>query len=117
MNLILYGRIPSKKNSTIAFQRNGRIFHFASNEFRRWQKEMTKSIGKTRTNVCGAVTMKFFLPDKRRTDLVNKSESILDFLVDVGILVDDDCVCVPRLLLEYGGIDREKPRVEIAIDC
>jgi len=43
------------------------------------------------------------------------AESIMDFLVDVGVLEDDNYNVVPNLQLIYGGLARSNPRVEIEI--
>lgn len=61
------------------------------------------------------MTIEFYLPDARKTDLTNKAESIMDLLVDNGIIEDDNCHVVPFISLYYFGIDRVNPRAEIKI--
>lgn len=41
----------------------------------------------------------------------------MDFLVDNGLLVDDNWFEVEKLFLEFGGIDRDNPRAEIQNLC
>jgi Holliday junction resolvase RusA-like endonuclease len=55
------------------------------------------------------------MPDNRRTDLSNKAESIMDLLVDNGILEDDCWQIVPILALQGMKVDKENPRAEIFI--
>ncbi len=118
--IIIGGRIPSKKNSVVMFVRNGKLFKMPSNQYRAWhegaswelkkyKRKFPKPIGKADMQIS------FFLPDARRTDLTNKAESIMDLLVDNGILEDDNCSIVPKLTLLYNGIDRDNPRAEINI--
>lgn len=53
--------------------------------------------------------------DYRRRDLDNQATAILDGLVAGGILPDDRCDIVPKLTVEFRGVDRENPRAEIHI--
>jgi len=63
------------------------------------------------------VTYRFWFPDARRRDPDNAmagTKFIADGLVDAGVLMDDDFRhYVP--ILEYGGVDKRRPRVEIII--
>lgn len=61
------------------------------------------------------IEMKFWFPDRRKADLTNKAESIMDLLVDAGIIEDDNVNVCPRVWLEFCGMDREAARVEIYI--
>ena len=61
------------------------------------------------------IEMMFYFPDKRRADLTNKAESIMDLLVDAGIIEDDNANVCPEVLLRFGGVDRERPRVEVSL--
>lgn len=54
-----------------------------------------------------------FAENFRKADLTNKAESIMDLLVDNYILEDDNWFQVPRIELEFGGIDKKNPRAEI----
>ena len=65
---------------------------------------------------CGSVDevqMDWYMPDNRRCDLTNKAESILDLLVDTGVITDDSWQHVGRIMLYAKGIDRKNPRVVI----
>lgn len=62
-----------------------------------------------------SVELKFFPSTKRLFDLSNKTESIMDLLVDAGIIQDDNYSVVPKLILEIGEHDKLNPRCEITI--
>ena len=117
LNLTIKGRIPSKKNSRLIFSQRGRVINIPSNKYREWHKNATASLSGTfkPLNKASLVRLSFYMPDKRRTDLTNKAESILDFLVDNNILADDSWQVVSNICLECKGIDRENPRCEVTI--
>jgi Holliday junction resolvase RusA-like endonuclease len=52
------------------------------------------------------IEIDFFAPDKRASDLSNKAESIMDLLVDAGIISDDNWWIVNRLVLNFRGVDK-----------
>ena len=91
---------------------------FPNAAYQKWHKEQTEYlniVGPKKTYIICSMSMTFFFPDKRRTDTINKEESILDLFVDVGILNDDDWTCLRSRHIYSGGIDKENPRVEIDI--
>lgn len=55
----------------------------------------------------------FYAPDNRKYDLSNKFESVADLLVDNGIFEDDNYSILPIVHLEFGGVDKDSPRVEV----
>lgn len=112
--ITILGRIPSKKNSTWNFISKGRIIRLPSQKHKEWHKDgMLQLTGQKAIPTPCSLTISFWFPDARKTDLSNKAESIMDLLVDYGILPDDNCVEIPTLLLVYKGIDRTNPRAEI----
>lgn len=117
LKFTIHGRVPSKKNQVNIVVRHGKVCKFPSNAYRAWHKDATQQlIGKMFIGGPVAhITLTFFAPDKRRADMTNKAESIMDLLVDNGVLVDDNWFDVPHLVLSFGGIDRADPRVEIEI--
>lgn len=61
------------------------------------------------------VELFFYAPDRRRSDLTNKAESVMDLLVDKGILEDDNWWLVSKIELNFMGVDKLNPRCEISI--
>ena len=116
-NLIVSGRIPSKKNSKKVFVVNGRLVIAPSSEHAKWERDAKKQLSlqsQAGTKLFGdVITIKIFAPDRRASDLTNKAESIMDLLVACGHIDDDNWFVVKRLNLIFGGVDRENPRAEI----
>lgn len=114
MKIILTGRIPSKKNSRIN-TRSGRSF--PSKKFAEWHKKATyelmdQQLIEVEHPVFVDIVIKF--PDLRRQDLTNKAESIMDLLVDFGIIPDDNYLIVPYIKIK-GVYDKENPGATINI--
>lgn len=78
-----------------------------------WHRTASLLLPKTPIPDIIELTILFFFPDARKTDLSNKAESVMDLLVDNKLLIDDNHVVVPRLILQSGGIDKHNPRAEI----
>lgn len=112
--IVILGRIPSKKNSTWTLVIKGRMVRLPSAKYKEWHKDASSQLidQKAIPTPC-KITIEFWFPDARKTDLSNKCESIMDLLVDNGIIPDDNCNEVPELLLIYRGIDRKNPRAHI----
>lgn len=62
------------------------------------------------------VELIFYPSTRRKADATNKAESIMDLLVDAGIIEDDNWFIVPELSLKFGGVDKLNPRAEIIIN-
>ena len=116
--LTIKGRVPSKKNSKVMKCFGGRPMLIANKKFQDWNEEKRWELRSQNRSTCigiSSMTLAFYAPDKRKTDLTNKAESIMDLLVDEQIIVDDNWDEVPELKLVYGGLDRDNPRVEVYI--
>lgn len=112
--IVIKGQWASKKNSKrIA---GGKIIASANwmqyHDFAKWQLsgQELPMVGK-----CKEVKLTFFPKDKRRRDLTNGAEGIMDILVEFGVFDDDSMDYVPKVVLEFGGIDKINPRVHIDI--
>lgn len=57
----------------------------------------------------------FYMPTRRRVDLVNLQEALLDVLVYYEILADDNCQIVYSMDGSYVDYDKDKPRTEVEI--
>ena len=120
MTITLPGRVPSKKNSKRIIQAGGTPRLISSEAFLAWHEEMMLRIRSHRPKtpiVRASVAITFFAENKRRFDLSNAAESVMDLLADAGILADDSWVVVPELKLLFGGIEPEKARAEIQINA
>ena len=92
------GNTPSKKNQKrILRRKSGVPFIMPSTEYGAWHKEalwrvhsqMGSGRGVFPLRACSQVTAHLFYADRRRRDASNTFESIMDLLVDAGILADD----------------------------
>ncbi|NCB95586.1 MAG: RusA family crossover junction endodeoxyribonuclease [Negativicutes bacterium] len=117
-SIVLGGRIPSKKNSKQIIRRGNRSMLVSSRAHSIWHTDAMWQLKEQRTRPMEGkigIEMMFYFPDKRRADLTNKAESIMDLLVDAGIIEDDNANVCPEVLLRFGGVDRERPRVEVSL--
>lgn len=76
----------------------------------RIQPKLRKPIA-TRVNV----KMVYYMPTRRRVDLVNLQEATLDILVKAGVLADDNSGVVATMDGSRVLYDKERPRTEIYI--
>ena len=115
--ITLKGRIPSKKNSRCLFVRRGKLFNIPSKAYSEWHKEASAQlcsfVGSLKDIVF--IQLDFYATDKRSSDLTNKSESVMDLLVDNGILEDDNWWVISKIGLNFLGVDKLNPRCEIHI--
>ena len=109
--ITIKGRIPSKKNSRRMLA-NG--MNIPSLNYKNWHTDASWQLkGASKIPNGSWLVLKFYMPDNRRTDLTNKAESIMDCLVDNGILEDDSCQVIPNLTLIFKEVDKKNPRCEI----
>ncbi len=116
ISFTLTGRITAKKNNRNLFRGKGKVFNLPSNKYKQWHARASSELKVQNVPSVKNVTevqMEFYMPDNLRTDLTNKVESIMDLLVDNGIIIDDCWQQIPRILIDCKGIDRENPRVDV----
>jgi len=83
--------------------------------FEAWHEEMMLRIRPHRPKtpiVSAAVAIRFFADSRRRFDLSNAAESVMDLLVDAG----SSRTVVPQLSLTFGGVEPKSPIAEISIN-
>ena len=122
----LTGNIPSKKNSLRRVKRGNRVFTMASQKFEEWHEDAlwqltAASVPKEAKEMVVKIVIIFYSglnkdgsAGKRKFDLTNKAESVMDLLVDYGYLEDDNFKVVPDLTLRYGR-GREEAGCDIHI--
>lgn len=117
--ITLSGNVPSKKNSkSIIRSRDGKMRLISSKAHREWWEEKMWKIKqyKPRKPIEHCfVTLSFYPSTKRKADCTNKAESIMDLLVDAGIILDDNWFIVPKLLIKFVKVDRKNPSTIIKI--
>ncbi len=123
MKIILSGRIPSKKNSKRLIMAGSRPLILSSKDYETWhtaasyelRSQVKGSANRIRYSGPHKIEITIFPPNKVKGDLSNKAESIMDLLVDNGVIEDDNWFEVPEMRLAFGGVDRERPRAEVDI--
>lgn len=111
--IILYGSTPSKKNSKIISCRGNRPCLFPSSKYTTWHKEALLQLTGKESIKENKITLTFYAGDNRKFDLTNKAESIMDTLVDAGLLEDDNYSVIGDLHLLFGGVNKGNERCEI----
>lgn len=119
VKLILRGAPVTKKNSQrILRTGSGRPFIQPSAQYKRYEADCLRQIPRQfcqQIDTPVNVQCVFYMPTRRRVDLVNLLESVCDILVRAGVLADDNC----RVVAAHDGscvrLDRDDPRVEIDI--
>lgn len=110
----------TKKNSQrIVKSGDGRYYIRPSKAFEAYQKAASVFIpGKLRTGLRGCYNVKcvYYMPTRRKVDLVNLLEATCDVLIHYNVLEDDNS----RIIRSHDGsrveYDKENPRVEIEIE-
>jgi len=96
--------------------RGARPLLFPSSKYTAWHKDASLQLKEQKAEKFperGGIALNFFMPDNRKCDLTNKAESVMDLLVDNGLLEDDCWQITGMVALTCEGIDKENPRVEI----
>lgn len=119
MKIIIEGRTPSKKNSRVIICRGKKPILLPSENYKAWHKQawiqVIPQVRRNRLITKCKITILFYAPDKRKADLTNKTESIMDLLVDMGVLKDDNWYIANDVHMIFVGVDKERPRAEITI--
>jgi len=118
---IFPGDIPSKKNSRILVCFGRRPVSLPSKNYKEWHKEMevvALSFEKPKEPINFSVSVEIIIYSrtKRKFDISNKIESIMDFLVDIGVIEDDNISIVKSITGHFGGVDVANPRSEVIIN-
>lgn len=119
MKLTLYGDPRTKKNSArILRTRSGAPFVAPSKAYVDYETDCLWQIKRPCSPISARVNVRcvYYMPTRRRVDLVNLIEATCDILVKAGVLEDDHC----RIVAGHDGsrveYDKQKPRVEIWIE-
>ena len=116
--LILRGQPITKKNHSQIIKAGNRRMLIPSPEYRAYERECLLQIPnkfKQRIDMAVNVQCVYYMPTRRRVDLVNLLQATDDILVEAGVLEDDNC----RIVASHDGsrvdYDKYNPRVEITI--
>lgn len=108
----------SKKNSQqiVTNPKTGRPFILPSKNYKQYERDALWFIPKGKT-IDYPVNVKclFYMPTRRKCDLVNMQEAILDVMVKAGLLADDNYGIVQSMDGSRVLYDKNAPRTEVYI--
>lgn len=112
--------VTKKNHQRIAKNRKtGQLFILPSGNFEQYKRDCRPFLGRYRGNGCinHAVNVRceFYMPTRRRCDLVNLLEAVDDLLTDYGIIEDDNSQIVAGHDGSRVRYDKNNPRTEIEI--
>lgn len=119
ISLTLAGEVPSKKNSRRIVLAGTKVRSLPSVNYEQWHKDMLWQLKKVKPYAGEypvSVVISLYPGTKRRKDLDNVASSILDTLVDAGIIVDDDITHVESVHVGFEEYDKDRPRALVWID-
>lgn len=108
----------SKKNSQqiLTNPKTGRSFIMPSKKYKEYEKAALWFIPKgEKIDYPVNVKCLFYMPTRRKCDLVNMQEAILDVMVKAGLLADDNFSIVQSMDGSRVLYDKENPRTEVYI--
>lgn len=107
----------TKKNSQQIVYKNGRPIIIPSAKYKKYEKECGRFIEPPAIPVKEPVNVQclYYMPTRRRVDLVNLQECTLDVLVKYGVLEDDNSKIVVSMDGSRVFYDKHNPRTEICI--
>jgi Holliday junction resolvase RusA-like endonuclease len=107
----------SKKNSQRIVLIGGKPRILPSAKYKQYERDCMPYIKYTGEPINGAVNVKcvYYMPTKRRCDVVNMLEATLDILVKYGVLADDNSNIVVSMDGSRVLYDKENSRTEVEI--
>jgi Holliday junction resolvase RusA-like endonuclease len=118
VQVTIRGEVPSKKNQRQLVIAGGRVRSIPSERYTNWHTAalwQLKGVKPYAGSYPVTVSISIYTGSKRRADLDNKASSVLDTLVDAGIIADDDISHVDQLEVLFIDIDKKDPRVMVWI--
>ncbi len=116
--ITINNQVIAKKNSQRVVRMGSRYAIRASKAYEKYAKTAIQeaSVYKYTGNYPCVVEMYFYRQTKRSFDLDNMQGSILDILVNAGVIIDDSMNhVIPRIRGHGWEIDKDNPRTEIRI--
>ena len=118
MNIIIPIEPRTKKNSQQLVKINGRLIPIPSKQYKAFEKACASYMPKMLKPISKPVNVKciYYMPTRRRVDLVNLQEATLDILVKYAVLADDNRSVVYAMDGSRVYHDKVVPRTEITIE-
>lgn len=106
----------TKKNSQRIIKARGHYMVIPSKAYLKYEKASASYMPETEP-IEKPVNLKavFYMPTRRRVDLVNLEEALCDLLVHYKVIADDNCKIVFSMDGSRVDYDKENPRTEVEI--
>ena len=117
INITLYGRPITKKNSSQIIKAGGKRKVIPSKQFSAYQEACLYQLIKAPKTSEENLNMQclYYMPTRHRVDLVNLLQATCDILVKAKVIKDDNF----KIIASHDGsrvlYDKENPRVEITL--
>lgn len=119
LEMVIKGRPVTKKNSQriVVNRKTGKPFVVPSKAYAQYEKDAGWFVRGKGLMIDYPVNVKcvYYMPNKRRVDLVNLLEATCDILTHYKVIKDDDSTIVVSHDGSRVKVDRENPRCEIEI--
>lgn len=117
MTITILGVPRTKKNSQRLMKRGKRYFPMPSAAYEAYETAALWQLRRPDAPITEAVNVRcvYYMPTRRRVDLVNLLEATCDILVKGRVLADDNSVIVASHDGSRVLYDKDNPRVEITI--
>lgn len=117
MNILIPIAPATKKNSNQIVKARGRYMVIPSAKYKKYEKDCGKYIPRLAEPIKDPVNLccVYYMPTRRRVDLVNLEEATCDILVKYGVIEDDNSNIVVSMNGSQVFYDKDRPRTEITI--
>lgn len=118
MKIIIPIAPRTKKNSQQIAWKGGRPIIIPSAAYKMYEREARAFLTPVEAPINYPVNVKclYYMPTRRRVDLVNLQECTLDVLVKYGVLEDDESKIVVSMDGSRVFYDKKNPRTEVIIE-
>lgn len=108
----------TKKNHSQMIWKNGRAVIIPSKPYQQYEKDCGPFIPRPSfAPISGQINVKavFYMGTRRKVDLVNLMQALLDIMVKYGLIEDDNSKIVVSIDGSRVAYDKENPRTEVEI--
>ena len=106
----------TKKNHQQIIKAGGRMMVIPSKQYRQYEEDCMPFLKRVGIDYAVNVKALYYMPTKRRVDLVNLHEALCDVLVKYGVIEDDNSKIIASMDGSRVLYDKQNPRTEIYIE-
>lgn len=106
----------TKKNHQQIIRVKGKPMVIPSKQYRQYEKDCAPFLRAAGIDKPVNVKAVYYMPTRRRVDLVNLHESLCDVLVRYGVISDDNSKIIVSMDGSRVMYDKDNPRTEVEIE-